>query len=103
MSAPFNIGELVVCVDASACPDTRLHAGSIYTISEIHEANGGWRGIGRSQHEKAKYAVGLIEIPCEPYLTNQGLECDLFSSTRFDRIEDTLITEDVKENSEVSA
>jgi hypothetical protein len=108
MTAPFVPGELVVCVDASACPDERLHVGAIYTIKEcVCDPHAGWGGVGPSPHQRSKWSVGIREIPLEITFYRVGTSLEIhyirFAATRFDKYRPEHSLDETDQRKEVHA
>lgn len=101
MTAPFQVGELVRCIDASACPDKRLKCGSIYTVSDITHASGSWGGTGPSPHSKTKWSLHLYELPL--VWGQFDLSVPWYAATRFDKLENTIDHVTTDQRTEVPA
>lgn len=64
MSAPFNVGDVVVCVDASASPEgyvpEELIEGCRYTVFGVGEDPGGQWGVFLDEMESLGFAGGYL-------------------------------------------
>jgi len=85
MAPMFNVGEVVICVDASDLPNVfvQLHTGSQYIIRTIDPIVGEDAYDGNI-HKRAKYCVRLFGV-INSKLPN-GLE-RAYMETRFEKID----------------
>jgi hypothetical protein len=86
----FNIGEAVICVDASALPEPwkPLENGKIYTIRSIEKVDLSMLNKN-TVHSQSPYMVRLEEI-INVIHPKYGSEIT-YASTRFEKLLDTLI------------
>jgi hypothetical protein len=94
----FNVGEAVVCIDASDLPSppwTPLKCGAEYIIRSVEpipEIDGNY---DKNIHKKAKYLIRVwgISNPIHPIFKKELA----YAETRFEKIQPNIIAMPVKE------
>jgi hypothetical protein len=106
MQAPFEIGEVVICVDAadiSSPPWHPLECGHMYTIRDIARFDGPDVVHDKNIHKNCKWVVWLMEIH---NMSNRAAAMALginpisnnelgYAATRFEKMDSEMLEETI--------